>query len=67
MMMIPLTEAVLNDGRSTKGGWSKDQLACLGVSWPPATGWKAAILGQPFPEEALEKFKRLKRRPYDSR
>lgn len=29
--------------RTEKGGWTKDQLAAWGVSWPPPKGWRAEL------------------------
>ena len=41
-------EATLSDRiarlRSPDGGWSKEALASLGVSWPPPKGWKKALI-----------------------
>lgn len=42
--MEPLTESEIEAGRTKKGGFSKDQLAKWGVSWPPSKGWKAKLL-----------------------
>lgn len=28
------------DNRTKRGGWTKDFLASIGVSWPPQRGWK---------------------------
>lgn len=33
----------LEDTKSSNGGWSKAQLALLGVPWPPVKGWKEQI------------------------
>lgn len=30
---------------SPSGGWSRDTLAKLGISWPPKSGWKDLIIG----------------------
>jgi hypothetical protein len=32
--------------KSPKGGWSKESLKSLGVSWPPKRGWKNKLLSQ---------------------
>ena len=29
--------------RTPVGGWSREQLAAWGVSWPPPKGWKQAL------------------------
>lgn len=29
-----------------KGGWTREQLVAIGVSWPPRHGWKKRIIGK---------------------
>lgn len=31
---------LIEDNRTPSGGWTKDFLASIGVSWPPSKGWK---------------------------
>lgn len=48
---MPLvTEELLALGRSAAGGWTKAQLALLGVPWPPVTGWKSKVIGSVLTE-----------------
>lgn len=54
--MTVITEEFLALGRSTAGGWTKAQFALLGVSWPPISGWKAAVLGQSVTEVVASAF-----------
>jgi hypothetical protein len=30
--------------KTPQGGWSKESLSSLGVSWPPPKGWKENLL-----------------------
>lgn len=39
-------EKTLENGKSVNGAWSRAQLGMLGVEWPPAKGWKAALIRQ---------------------
>ena len=32
--------------RTGRGGWTRKQLAGLGVPWPPPKGWKNKLLGK---------------------
>ena len=42
---------------STKGmAWNKQQLAILGISWPPPRGWLDQVIGKKLPIEAKERF-----------
>jgi len=35
---------IIEAARTPAGGWTKDQLASWGVSWPPKKGWKAELM-----------------------
>jgi hypothetical protein len=61
--MTVITEEFLALGRSTAGGWTKAQLALLGVPWPPIAGWKATILGQGITDAAAFAFVAGKKLP----
>ncbi len=54
--MPVITEHDLNSGKSKRGGWSRKQLALLGVAWPPAKGWKESLLGKTVSERNLRRF-----------
>lgn len=41
---MKITEQVLETLKSQNGGYTKETLALLGVSWPPKRGWKKALL-----------------------
>jgi hypothetical protein len=56
---VTVTEELLEAGKSANGGWSKEQLALLGVAWPPASGWKNGIVGHRMPKASADKFVQL--------
>ncbi len=64
---MDITEELIAAGTSERGGWSKRQLALLGVDWPPVGGWKKSIIGRPISEEDAEEFLRLARREAERR
>lgn len=51
-----VTDEILESAKSSKGGYSKKQLALLGVDWPPKTGWKKAMLGKSLPSSTVAQF-----------
>lgn len=56
---MDITEELITAGTSERGGFSKRQLALLGVDWPPVSGWKKAIIGRSISEEDAEEFLQL--------
>ena len=38
------TEDEIDEARTANSGWTKDQLAEWGVSWPPPRGWKEGLV-----------------------
>ena len=41
----------------TKGcGYTKKQLAAVGISWPPSKGWKAGLIGKVVPIRDWRRF-----------
>jgi ribonuclease HI len=52
---VPITTELLQAGKSRRG-WSRLQLACLGVAWPPAKGWKEGVLGRMIRRADAERF-----------
>lgn len=56
-----VTAELIEQGKSCRGGWTKAQLAILGVKWPPPKGWKARVIGwKEISDSAAEEFVRLK-------
>jgi len=50
-----------------QGGWTRAQLACLGVPWPPPKGWRRALTGTHIPDNVAHEFERLGREHRESR
>lgn len=58
--MRVITEALIREGMSSRGGWSKRQFALLGVEWPPERGWKQQVIGEQIEDEAAKLFVSLR-------
>lgn len=43
LISMPTADEI-DEARTANGGWTKDQLAEWGVSWPPPPGWKARLV-----------------------
>lgn len=43
MTLVPI-DKVLRDGISANGAWTREQLALIGVAWPPSVGWKKNLV-----------------------
>ena len=43
---IKISNDFLRISQSPKGGFTKDQLKLIGVSWPPPKGWKKQVVGK---------------------
>ena len=56
---ITLTHELIESFATAKIGWTKSQLAMLGVAWPPARGWKAALVGTMIPLATLEELQAM--------
>lgn len=54
--MVLITDDFIESGKSTAGGFSKAQLALLGIPWPPVGGWKAVVVGQKISSDAASRF-----------
>ena len=51
-MTTTITVNWIAAGESGQGGWNQDQLAIIGVPWPPRKGWKDRAVG--IAEDARE-------------
>jgi hypothetical protein len=54
--MVTITDDLIEGGKSAVGGYSKAQLALLGVTWPPLRGWKKGIVGKQITKDAATRF-----------
>jgi hypothetical protein len=57
--LVTVTAELIEAGRSERGGWSKAQLALLGVPWPPPAGWKEVVVGRAIPRPDAKRFLQL--------
>lgn len=51
-----VTLELLDAGRSLNGGWSRKQLAALGVAWLLVKGWRDSVLGRLVSEDEIRRF-----------
>lgn len=58
--MVVLTSALLHSGATGGSGWTKKQLAVLGVGWPAEGGWLQFLCGKSIPMWQWKKFLSLK-------
>ena len=43
--LFVVTSEWVHENATRRGGWTADQLAVLGVAWPPAKGWLSRLVG----------------------
>lgn len=59
---IVLTSKMLHDAASNGyEGWSKKQLACLGIPWPPPKGWLRSLHGKRVQSDDWRRFLNLRK------
>jgi len=58
--MPVVTRELLEEGMSRNGGWNRQQLEVLGVSWPLQSGWRRCLLGKVVSAEAIAEFLALR-------
>ena len=56
-MMI--TDKWLTDNKTKAGGYTKSQLALIGVKWPPVSGWKKSVINTEISEEIKTTFEQI--------
>lgn len=57
--MFKITNRWLLEHRTKNGGYTKPQLALIGVDWPPVHGWKEKVIGTPLDNESRMTFEWL--------
>jgi hypothetical protein len=55
-MALVITDEFLEQNKTERGGWTKAQLAILGVAWPPARGWKWTAIGKTISDDDARRF-----------
>lgn len=53
---VIVTRDFLTAGLSGNGGWNLAQMYCLGMSWPPESGWVDTVLGARIPKLLADEF-----------
>lgn len=56
---MQITQQWLNENKTPRGGYRIAQLRLIGVRWPPAPGWKRAVVGTEITPEEARKFEGL--------
>lgn len=56
---VILTQEIILAARTPNGGYTKKQLAAIGVDWPPQKGWAKAVVGKQITRQQFEIFSRL--------
>lgn len=57
--MFVVTDDWLLKYRTPRGGYTREQLACIGVNWPAQRGWKEHVLNMHITDLAARRFERL--------
>lgn len=65
MKLVQVTWELLEEGRSSRGGWSRKQVSLFRVPWPLQTGWAKRLIGTWVSAEAAERFLRLRDRHFE--
>ena len=55
-----ITEKLVMEGVSERGGWNRRQIILLGAKWPLSPGWKNRVIGQPISDSDADLFLSLK-------
>lgn len=58
--MFRVTEQWIRAHQSGDGGWNRDQLASLGVKWPPSQGWIGRAVGIEISIQAKLRFEQMR-------
>jgi len=56
---IVLTHELIESARTPNGGFTKSQLAAIGVPWPRPTDWIEQVIGKEITQQQLEDFRRI--------
>lgn len=54
-----ITREWIGQHATGEAGWTRKQLAVLGVSWPPMKGWRSRLIGTRVSPEVAQAFERL--------
>ena len=56
---VVLTEKIIEDARIPNGGFTKSQLAAIGIGWPPPDDWIKQMVGSMITPSQLAVFNRI--------
>ena len=56
---VILTHEMILAARTPNGGFTKKQLAAIGIEWPPQKGWTKDVIGKQITRHQLEIFSRI--------
>jgi hypothetical protein len=59
--MFTVTNAWLMQHQSRRDAWTADQLAAIGISWPPKHGWKHRVIGTTITDQQKARFEQALR------
>lgn len=57
---VKMTKKMIEEGKSSSGGWNAKQLALFGVYWPLQPGWQNKIIGTTVSRETYKQFLKLR-------
>ena len=55
-----ITNELIEEGKSSKGGWNNEQFKCLGELKFAVKGWKKRVIGTEVSKDAIKRFLELK-------
>ncbi len=58
--VFEVTRQWIQAHQSGNGGWNRDQLASLGVKWPPSQGWIGRAVGIEISIQAKLRFEQMR-------
>lgn len=61
---MKVTRNIIDQGQTCNGGWTREQLALLNVSWPPHKHWKNFVVGREYPEDHIKRFLEIGKATY---
>lgn len=56
---IKLTSDLIEAARTPNGGFTKSQLAAIGIEWPPPSNWIEEMIGKMISKSQLERFNHI--------
>lgn len=57
---VVLTRELIESARTPNGGFTKSQLAAIGIAWPPPQDWIEQKIGERITKTQLDQFKTIK-------